>query len=68
MADKVSKGRQSRGENQHAAKLTIAKVRYIRKNYRPRHEKFGQKALAEKFGVSTRTISLVVRREVWAWI
>lgn len=65
MADKVAKGRQERGAQHHAAKLTESDVVEIRRLYRPR---IGVSALAERFGVSRRTIHDVATGRKWAHI
>lgn len=54
-----------KGELNGRAKLTEDDVRYIRDNYRFRHPKFGQKALARKFDVCTLTIVEVIKRNKW---
>lgn len=41
-------------------KLTLDDIQYIRKNYIPKDKKFGQRALAKKFGVDHKTISRVI--------
>lgn len=53
------------GENNVLAKLTEDDVRFIRSNYNPAIPEFGQKALAEKFGVKQPVISKVVHRKSW---
>lgn len=66
--DKVSKGRHahgpqhaawSRGENQHAAKLSAEKVRLIRADDRPQSE------IAKDFFVQQTVISAVKRGKTW---
>lgn len=62
MQDSVRDGTRSRGEAQHASKLTEEAVREIRASgLRPG-------ALAEKFGVVPDTIRRVRKREAWAWL
>lgn len=58
-ADRESHGSVARGEQQRQAKLTEAKVREILLS-----EESG-KVLADRYGVSTRTISRVRNREDW---
>lgn len=70
MADKVSKGRQSRGEsvarrgeNSGAAKLNAEQVQLIRKIHAATGRSFG--SLAREYGVHHSTISGLVRRITW---
>ena len=62
MRDKVSKGRQCRGETRPLAKLTTAAVREIRASGEPR------KVLARRYGVSGTTITQVRQRKVWSHV
>ena len=62
MLDSVNDGTRSRGEEQHAAKLTEQAVREIRSS------KARQIDLAAKFGVAPETIRRVRKREAWAWL
>lgn len=48
------------GSDDYRAKLTSEQVKFIRKNYIPRHPEFGGAALARKYGVNQQTISRVV--------
>lgn len=59
MADKVAKGRQLKGAEAYAAKLTEAQVRRIRS--------FGEsaKSLAAQFGVDESTIFHIRARRIW---
>ena len=52
-------GTQVNGERQHAAKLTVAQVRYIRAT-----DKTGAE-LAKKFGVTAACISAIIKRKNW---
>ena len=63
--DKVSKGRQSRGETHGRHKLSEADARYIKSAVA-----FGveQRALADQFGVSQAIVSLIVRGKKWTWL
>lgn len=62
--DAYSKGRKVQPRSNHAnAKLTATQVQEIRGRY-DRGEAL-QVALSEEFGVSQRTISLIVRRETY---
>lgn len=54
--------RYQRGSEHPASELTEEKVRQIRAKYA---QKFLQRELAEEFGVSVPTISLVVNRKIW---
>lgn len=49
------------GHRHAQAKLTTDEVEYIRKNYIPRHEKYGCNALARKFGVSGGHVSYIIK-------
>jgi hypothetical protein len=69
-ADKVSKGRQSRGEeNGGGGKLTWEQVRRIRAECRPPHSGMRQPGsradLARRFGVSTTTLCQIVSGQIW---
>jgi len=59
--DSARHGNILRGEQQHAAKLNVQKVREIRELA----ETMPLKLLAERFGVSGGTISQVVNRKTW---
>ena len=67
MADRNEKGRQSRGTNHGAAKLTDDQVREIRKTYAEIADSTQQK-LAKKYGVSGKTISNIVNNKKWKHI
>lgn len=62
MRDKIAKGRQARGARMGMSKLTDAQVSVISKRVR-RGEL--QAPLAQEFGVSQSTISLIKLRKVW---
>ena len=62
MADKVSKGRQERGENHGLAKLTNDQVRAIRSDKRP------QKMIAADYGVRPNTVSKIRARKSWSHV
>lgn len=62
MLDSVADGTRSRGEDQHASKLTEVAVREIRAS------KSRLIDLAAKFGVHPETISRVRKRKAWAWL
>lgn len=62
MLDSVVAGTRSRGEDQHASKLTEAAVQEIRAS------KARLVDLATKFGVHPETISRVRKRQAWAWL
>jgi len=64
LLDAYSKGRKSQPRSEHAnAKLTPEQVRAIRDVYNSGGVR--QAALAAQYGVSQRTISLIVRRETY---
>lgn len=54
-----------KGEKNSQSKLTAEDVRYIRANYKFRDEKFGSRALAQKFAVHKTTINRIIRGEKW---
>lgn len=47
------------------SKLTKDDVAFIRKHYIPGDNEFGAKALSEKFGVASQTISAVFHKQNW---
>ena len=53
------------GVNNGRHKLDVQKIEFIRKNYKSKNKEFGQKPLAQKFGVSTKTIQNVVYGVFW---
>lgn len=53
------------GENNPSSKLTWEEVNYIRKVYIPRHKEYGTIPLSKRFNVHKKTISRIVRNEVW---
>jgi hypothetical protein len=60
--DCVLKGRSARGEKNGHAKLTVADVRAIHRDldrHRPR------RAIAESFGISTKTVSRISQAATW---
>lgn len=62
--DAYAKGRKAQPRSEHVnAKLTTEQVRDIRRRYDAGEAK--QIPLAQEFGVSQRTISLIVRRETY---
>lgn len=63
VADKVAKGRQTRGENHVGSVLTEAQVRKIRRLYASGNTSY--RKLASRYGVGTMTISHLIRRETW---
>lgn len=70
MKDMKRKGRANKpqGESNGRAKLTEDNVRYIRRNYKFRDPKFGQKALSEKFKVCVLTIQKAIDGRFWSHI
>jgi len=63
MRDKTAKGRQLLGERNHKSKLTKAQVIAIRERYD--QGGISQTALALEHGVSTASMSVIVRRKAW---
>lgn len=66
MADKVSRGRQSRGETHTIAKLTQKQVTRIREVYKPRDPVFGAAALARLYGVCSSTVNQIITGRNWS--
>lgn len=62
MADMTKKGRQLRGVKSWSAKLTNTEVKEIRKCYAQGEY---QQSIADSFGVSVATISMIVNRKIW---
>ena len=58
--------RRLRGEELKQTKLTESIVRDIRRDYAA--SKNGARYYAEIYGVSRATITLLLRRETWAWV
>lgn len=67
MQDMRVKGRANHpiGETNGRAKLTEAEVKFIRTNYLFRHPKWGQTALAKRYGVCVVTIQDIVHNRSW---
>lgn len=65
MADKIAKGRQSRGEGSGVAKITAACVVEIRRRY---EAGMSQDEIASMFGISQSNVSVIVQRKAWAHI
>lgn len=63
-ADRLTHGTDGRGEKHGAAKLTEADVLEIRRM----RGAVPRPALAERFGVSRRTIGAIHNRKSWAWL
>ena len=63
MADKVAKGRQTKGESCNLAKLTSESVRAIRRRYHAGG--VTQKQLAEEYGISISNICAILARRSW---
>ena len=70
IADRQRKKRQGapRGERAGQAKLTEAQVREARKIYKPYCSVNGGAALARRFGVAQKTMSLALRGEQWGHV
>jgi hypothetical protein len=61
------------GAKHHAAKLTIAQVRQVRKSYAVIDSKTGKrkwtiKALADKYGVAHQTMWAIVHHKTWTHV
>ncbi len=65
MADASKKGRVTRGEAMHSAKLTEDDIRDIRQAV---SQGAKQNSIAKQYGVSTGNINLVVKRKRWGWL
>ena len=65
--DRDNKGRQipRKGEDFTHSKLIEEDVRFIRKNYIPRHPVFGSRAMARRFGVSSTVVKWVRQGRIW---
>lgn len=61
----TSHGLRPLGEEHAMHKLTWDNVAYIRSVYVKRSKEFGTNALARKFGVTPRIITLIMRNELW---
>ncbi len=70
MKDMKLKGRSNHpiGSMNGRAKVTEDDVRFIRKNYKPRHPEYGQKALALRFGMTTGAIQEILYRNKWTHV
>lgn len=62
-ADKMSKGRQSRGEGVPWSVLSADAVRLVRARYAAGD--VTQKQLAEEFGITQTNVSLIIARKTW---
>lgn len=66
MNDRRVRGKYAHSQDNHSAKLTNSQVIAIRKRWAkggiPKYK------LAEKYGVSPRTIKLIVERELWKYV
>ena len=61
----VENGAYKIGDNHPRAKLTVEKVREIRKKYIPHSKTCGIKALAKEYDVSKSTIEHIIYNAVW---
>jgi hypothetical protein len=61
---KVTRGRQAKGEEQGPSKLTEGEVLEIRARYAT--GRVAHRGLAEEYGVTHTAIGKIVRRELWA--
>ena len=65
MRDMVDKGRSARGEGKWSVKLTEQDVHEIRQML---SRGISQMVIAEKYGVTQRTISMIKTGETWGWL
>lgn len=63
-ADRLFHGNDTRGEKNKRAKLKRDDVLFIRKNA----SMFTRQELANRFGVSKRTVQFIIYRRNWAWL
>lgn len=69
VADRVAKGRSSRGEGRPTAKLTEVDVLEIRRLVKDRYYSHRELFLiGRRFGVSHQAVRAVVKRQSWAWL
>jgi hypothetical protein len=61
-------GLKPKGERSGMAKLTDTAVRFIRKNHKPYHPKFGVLPLSKRFGVHEGTVSSVLSGATWSHV
>ena len=54
------------GENNHASKLTVEDVRYIRDHYIYGSKQFGSSSLAKEFDISKATVLSIIHNKTWA--
>jgi hypothetical protein len=66
--DKVSRGRQPRGESNSAAKLTEEAIREMRRRYVARCPINGTTALAKEFGCSQSAVSRAIKGDLWSHV
>lgn len=64
--DKVSRNRQTKGEDVNTSVLTEEDVRAIRKRHVPRCRINGARAIARLYGVTHATINAVIAGTTWA--
>ncbi|MGG2111786.1 NUMOD4 motif-containing HNH endonuclease [Lysinibacillus pakistanensis] len=53
------------GENNRNAKLTLENIKEIRETYVPYSKEFGAKQLAKRFGITSKTVGRIIRKELW---
>lgn len=58
----------ARGENVGCSVLNEEQVLWIRKNHIPKCRQNGTRAMARKFGVNHKTISLLIHKKTWSHI
>lgn len=68
MDDMKAKGRHMYGEGHVHSLLTENAVRYVRRNYVPRHKEYGFSSMGRRFGVDAETVRDAYTRKTWAWV
>jgi len=53
------------GENHGISKLKNEEVKFIRKNYIPKHKEYGMNALSRMFKVAPATIHRIINKKTW---
>lgn len=66
VADRALHGTERYGSDRGNSKLTEEIVREARGIYIPWHREFGTTALARRYGVSQRTMSMAIRGDTWS--
>ncbi|MEU9259006.1 HNH endonuclease [Streptomyces sp. NPDC048212] len=66
--DKMTHGTQAYGPDISSSKLTAETVREARRLYIPKHLKYGNNALAKRYGVSNPTMHKAIQGKTWKTI